>query len=528
MIIPSAGGNKIKLVIFLILMVFASAGVFYFQKYYFSKDEKPAYAVEITAEKGVYVRGEQVKFIVTNKGTRPVWYIVPPGKCKNDLQWDLFFEEEGSWSAVYKHPKCEIVKEDYDFIEIKNLGFNESVNGVWDQKLYSEGAEGRYAGPGKYRIVFYYSDEIINKNDIRSETDPGMKNSYSVEFEIADDFYDDFIRSEVQKENDRERKDDLSEIKKALGAYSPENGRKFPESNGLIRLNDKNSDVYLDLLKYTKEEFLSDPNQPEYYYGYGSSGFGFELSARLENIEDGSCEMIGGSICIYKIDSLGNISQRKYEKQRVVTPGETVDVFFEKLKVLDSDKNIIMITSDMVGGEERAIISQVQPPENVKVKKAGEVTSEDLSQNNLVLSGSPDTNSIIAELNRKIPVVDIADLVDIEKNDITGTFKYSKNPWNNEKIVIVFETGYSMEAVTRIKGVLKAEKTDEFYHVVLDLQDGGAYAVVSGFIKDGAMPQSLVEYDGKNVEVYGYKRMRNSKEFPIEESIGAIDISILD
>ena len=355
-----------------------------------------------------------------------------------------------------------------------------------------------------------------------------MKNLFSPGFEIVNDFYDDSIRSEVQKENDRERKNDLSEIKKALEAYSLENGQKFPESNGLIRLNDENSDVYRDLLKYTREEFLSDPNQPEYYYGYGSSGSGFELSARFENTEDGSCEMIGESVCIYKIDSLGNISQRKYEKQRVVTLGETLDVFFENLKVLDSDKDIIMITSDLVGSEERAIISQTEPPEIVKVKKAGEVTPEDLAQNNLILSGKPSTNRIIAELNRKTLIADVADLVDIEKNDILGTFKYSKNPWNSEKIVIVFETGYSLEAVTRIKGTLKAEKTDEFYHVVLDTQDGGVYAVVPGFIKDGATPQGLVGYDGKNVEVYGYKRIRNSKEFPIEESIGAIDISVLD
>lgn len=85
-----------------------------------------------------------------------------------------------------------------------------------------------------------------------------------------------------------------------------------------------------------------------------------------------------------------------------------------------------------------------------------------------------------------------------------------------------------MGAVARTRGVLKAEKTDESYRLALDSQDGSVYAIVPGLVKGGTMPQNLVDFDGKNVEIYGYKRIRSSGEFPIEESIGAMDINILD
>lgn len=528
MIISSVGGKKIKIIILSAIIVLLSVGIYYYKKN-FSKEGKPAYLVEVKAEKEAYARGEQIGFSVTNKGTKPVWYLVPPSKCKSDFHWSLLFEEGGPWNIAYKYPECEIKEEDYDLIEIKTLNPGESINGTWDQKIISEIVESRYAGSGKYKTVFYYSNEAINKADIRKDSDPSSKSAYSLEFEIKNDFFDDYIKTEIWKENDAKRKSDLSQIKNALESYYRDNDQKYLESNGFIRLNDKDSKTYKALLKYVaNEDSLLDPNYPEYYYGYSSDGSGFELSARLENIEDKNCEMVSESLCIYKIDLFGNISRKKYDSREVITIGSSIDEFFDKLEVLDSGENTIMITSDLIGTEEDAIISKTEPPEKVKVKKASEITPEDLAQNNLVLSGNPATNNVIAELNRKAMIVDIADSIDIEKNDIIATFKYSKNPWNQEKVVLIFETGYSMGLLVRPKGVLKAEKVDDFYHVVFNAEDGSVYAVISGLDNNGTIMQNLLDFDGKKVELYGYERARNSEEFPIEKSLGAIDINILD
>jgi len=515
MILPHFGGKINKFIVLFVAIIFIAVVVFYCQKNYFSVYGKPADLIEVKSEKGIYARGEQVKFSIINKGKKPVWYLVPPSKCKSDFHWSLLFEKGGSWDIAYKYPECEIKEEDYDLIEIKTLNPGESINGTWDQKIISEVAESRYAKSGKYKTVFYYSNEAINKADIRKDSDPSSKSAYSFEFEIGADYFNDPVKAEAQKGNDTERRSDLAEIKKALDTYAAGAG-KYPAVDGLIKLNDKNSGLYKILSEYLSEESLSDPNHPEYYYGYSPDGPGFELSARLENIEDANCEVVAESLCIYKIDSSGNVSRKKYVNRDVLTIGGSIDEFFGKLGVLESGENTIMITSDLIGKKEEAIISKTNPPESVKVKKASEVTSEELAQNNIVLSGNPSTNSIIAELNRKAMIIDIADSIDIEKNDIIATFKYSKNPWNEEKIVLVFETGYSMGSLVRPKGILRAEKIDEFYHVVFSSEDGNAYAIVYGLDSNGTNTQNFFDFDGKNVEIYGYERMRNSEEFPIE------------
>lgn len=116
----------------------------------------------------------------------------------------------------------------------------------------------------------------------------------------------DFILDKFGKANDVKRKSSLREIIVALMMYFDDNG-KYPSSIDGVKLNDKNSAVYKELLIYLTEESLRDPKDPEFYYTYKSDGSFYELSSRLENLEDKECKIIN-NLCIYAIDSEGNAS----------------------------------------------------------------------------------------------------------------------------------------------------------------------------------------------------------------------------
>lgn len=520
--------KNIIIFIFIAVIVISIAVVIF--KDYFSKNRKPEFSVEVTTEKETYLRGEQIKFILTNNGTEPVWYFIPSAKCRIDFYWNILAGNDKIRDTAYKFPKCEISRENNDLAGIKILNPDESMTGIWDQKLFLESSGNRYAESGKYKIAFYYSTGAVNINDIKSGSDPGMKSAQSLEFEIGDDFYNDSARVEVQKENDAERKGDLSEIKKALETYYQANGRKYPESGGIVKLNDKNSEIYQILSVYLAEEFMSDPNFSEYYYGYSSDGTGFDLSARLENLEDENCEILAESLCIYKIDSLGNVSEKKYIAAEVLTVKEASDFFMEKLKMIDNDKqNTIIATSDIIGNSERSILDTggISLAEGVKIKKASEISQSELSSNNLVLTGSPQSNSVIEEITKKSVLGDVVEGVDPE-NSIKVVVKFARNPWNNDKIILILETDYSSGLnLSIIRGYIEIEKRGDLDHITIISDSGETYALVSSSDGSGLYVENLSEFDGKYVEIRGYERIRNSEKFPIEDSIGVVDIKVL-
>jgi len=112
-------------------------------------------------------------------------------------------------------------------------------------------------------------------------------------------FIKDTYLSKIDKTQDILRKANLRDIKLGLEFYFAENG-SYPISLDPVRLNDANSPVYNDLIKYVTPSNLRDPKDPEYFYFYKSDGKSFELSARLENLKDPECEIADNGLCIYK------------------------------------------------------------------------------------------------------------------------------------------------------------------------------------------------------------------------------------
>lgn len=89
-----------------------------------------------------------------------------------------------------------------------------------------------------------------------------------------------------------------------LKRYKTENGI-YPVSYVSVKLNE--NDQITDKIRSANEnaDIPTDPKYPKYYYSYQSSdGNGFELSARLEDINGSRCDFEikrNSGICIYRL-----------------------------------------------------------------------------------------------------------------------------------------------------------------------------------------------------------------------------------
>lgn len=95
-----------------------------------------------------------------------------------------------------------------------------------------------------------------------------------------------------KKDRDAKRMSDLQRIKTMLVFYQNRYG-VYPITKGMEKTNDKNGAI---------QKFGGipiDPLNPNYYYGYKSDGKSFELSARLENLENTQCKKISPDVCLY-------------------------------------------------------------------------------------------------------------------------------------------------------------------------------------------------------------------------------------
>ena len=153
-----------------------------------------------------------------------------------------------------------------------------------------------------YKII--YSD--FNK-DIKIEAPTknviNIKDNYLEKIGV---FYKSLVGQEIsaqekaqdpKQKNDAKRKADLSQIMLALEMYNSDFD-KYPVSKGLEKINDANCVLYKILEPYLSK-LPVDQKDPEYWYGYKSNGKTYELTARLENLEDESCVTQNG-VCLYK------------------------------------------------------------------------------------------------------------------------------------------------------------------------------------------------------------------------------------
>ena len=199
------------------------------------------------------------------------------------------------------------------------------------------------------------------------------------------------------------------------------------------------------------------------------------------------------------------------------------DAFIEHDVITDSliTYDTILVISDFPDDMENQIIEVLS---SFKIRKtAKEVTQEDRDLNNFQIVGNPDTNDFLREIYDKTLIVDVVDEKDF---NFKGTvLKFAKNPWNKDRIISIAETNYSPGEVINIKGKIVIGKVDDFYHIVINTDENESYALVASF---GIEDENLVQFDGKNVEITGYKRINNSSKIQFEDSIGVLDIKIVE
>lgn len=107
------------------------------------------------------------------------------------------------------------------------------------------------------------------------------------------------VLDSVSKRDSR-RKEDLGTIFLMIYEYRDKTGT-FPVSPSIVKL-DENNGIVAEIKSINGEEIPLDPNNPEYYYGYVSpDGKSFEISARLEDLDDSGCDPDIENICLYKI-----------------------------------------------------------------------------------------------------------------------------------------------------------------------------------------------------------------------------------
>ena len=174
--------------------------------------------------------------------------------------------------GYFKDPKT---KEPYEYRQIDD-GKNYEVCVQFEEK----GRECFYAEDGVYRDPIIYNYDDIN--DIEKETS------------------DDSII-----ERDSQRMSDLGFISTMLEYYQTKTG-SYPLSQTTVKLNKNNSVV--DKIKSANEDIRIpiDPKYPAHYYGYKSlDGETFELTARLENMDNLRCDLEikeNSGICVYKLN----------------------------------------------------------------------------------------------------------------------------------------------------------------------------------------------------------------------------------
>ena len=343
----------------------------------------------------------------------------------------------------------------------------------------------------------------------------------SINYGSSDSLQDkDIINNNIIENNDQERKDDLFKIELALEKYYNENNL-YPVGENGVRLDDKNSKIYEAIIEYVQGDDLQDPDD-DYYYEYISDGSYFELSARLGNLDDEDCEMMDENICIYKKRTYGKIV-------KVLTQNEKGSNFLEKIISIDTDNNTIIVTGNYLNDNDQKVIKILDSPENIKIKKVKEITETERKTNNLILIGNVDSNDLIFNVYKKKIVIENLNLVN-ENNLYTATLKSSQSPWNIQKDIFIIETGCLNGEISKETGNISVEKTGEnYYHILLNT-DSDKFTLVKSnkYRAEQSFLKCILELNGKDVEIYGYKKTCDFEKIILTDSIAVASIDEIE
>lgn len=148
------------------------------------------------------------------------------------------------------------------------------------------------------------TEEFMKKNGLLDEPVTTLKNEKTEDKKEnvppAEKKSDEASGLDSVQKRDAQRKLDLGEISLMVYNYKYTNGH-YPISPATSKLNEENEIVF-GIKSANGGNLPSDPKDPEYYYGYASpDGESFELTARLESLNDPGCDKNIKSFCLYRI-----------------------------------------------------------------------------------------------------------------------------------------------------------------------------------------------------------------------------------
>lgn len=370
-----------------------------------------------------------------------------------------------------------------------------------------------FIGTGIYFL--YQNNQRFNSDKImNAETE---KNINEINQEVKE-----IIALDTVESRDKKRKSDIHALNNVLEEYYKKNNN-YPETIVSEQISNKNSKVYLDLKNSNLIDKLYQDPLDKYYYGYKSNGLYFELSARLENKEDKDCVVKNDDLCLYIYTSLRNVSIKNTKSEN-----DLISRAYASLSALYSKdvEEIILITSAIpndIHGYTDETINALESEGNIKVLRTNEVSQEYLSSKNVLIIGDIDTNDFISDAYSRTEFVIMNDI--FEDGSFKMVMKTAENPWNKEKIIVVGEKDYLLSEMFNIEGKIEIKEiSDSMYQAILTDINNNVFVLVSNSTCTMCNFENL---HGKEVLVKGYKRYRNSKKFPIEESISVSEINIL-
>lgn len=216
----------------------------------------------------------------------------------------------------------------------------------------------------------------------------------------------------------------------------------------------------------------------------------------------------------------------------ILTVGENIENWIaEYEEIMKSEP--LFVKSDNPVDFEKVFFESNNMNEEIIIKRVSEIQKEELSLNNIVLFGNSATNDFINEIYKKKPVIAIFEEIEgFSLPPVMQTIYIADSIWNDSKKVVIIEFNSINNDIVYIKGKIKFEKRDNYYHVTIN-DDNKIYAIV--WNESGSWDhdnfngyENIKQYDGKDVEIKGYIRIANSSGITLEDSIGFLGIKRIE
>lgn len=151
--------NLLLIIIFIISAVFAFLLVFgkIFKTNVILTNISEEKKVAIMTDKREYQKGEKVNFLLTNKLSYGIFYVIGELNCST-WSYEVYNFSNNNWNKIFTHiPVC-VTPENERTLSYDILLSNNYISFNWSQNQWDYGIENYKIQPGRYIISMRYQD----------------------------------------------------------------------------------------------------------------------------------------------------------------------------------------------------------------------------------------------------------------------------------------------------------------------------------------------------------------------------------